>query len=407
MSLVERAKNIILTPKTEWPVVAGEATPAAQLIAGYVLPLAAVAAIAGFIGIVLVGAVLGRLGVHIGLVWAVAGAIYQVVMAVVMVYVMAFIIDALAPSFGAQKSFPQALKVAAYAYTPVWVVGIVKIIPLLGILVLLAAIYAIYLLYLGLQGVMRAPAEKAAGYTAVVVIVGIIVAIVINVVGGLIMAAGTIGAGAVDGFHMGRAPVTYDRDSTAAKLDEFSRKMEAANRRMEEAQKSGDSGKQMEAAMAAVGTALSGGKGVDPVQLDQLKPFVPDKFLGLERTDLRTDRSGVKGLMVAKAEGVYGDGAGKRVNLEVTDTGGAAGLVGLAAWMGVQGEHEDSQRREVTRQDGDRMVHEAVDKHGGPSEYTVILGQRFIVSAHGRGVDLATLESGVNNLDLAKLASLK
>ena len=111
--------------------------------------------------------------------------------------------------------------------------------------------------------------------------------------------------------------------------------------------------------------------------------------------------------MVAKAEGVYGDGSGKSVQLEVTDTGGAAGLVGLASWMGVQGEHEDSRRREVTRQDGDRLVHEAVDKHGGPSEYTVILGRRFVVSAHARGVDLATLESGVNGLDLAKLAALK
>ncbi|HXS53710.1 MAG TPA: Yip1 family protein [Usitatibacter sp.] len=407
MSLVERAKNIIVTPKTEWQVVAGEATPPGQLIVGYVLPLAAIAAIAGFIGIVLVGAALGHFGVHIGIVWAVAAAVYQVVMSVIMVYVMAFIIDALAPTFGAQKAFPQALKVAVYCYTPVWVMGIVKIIPFLGILVLLAAIYAIYLLYLGLQGVMRAPSEKAAGYTAVVVIVGIVVAIVINVIGGIIMAAGTIGAGAMGGYHMGSGAVTYDRDSTVGRLDEFSRKMEEANRRMEQAQKSGDSSQQAQAAMAALGTALSGGKGVEPVQLDQLKPFVPEKFAGLERTDMRTDRSGVKGFMVAKAEGVYGDGAGKRVNLEVTDTGGAAGLVGLASWMGVQGEHEDSQRREVTRQDGDRLVHEAVDKHGGPSEYTVILGQRFVVSAHGRGIDLPALESGVNGLDLAKLSALQ
>ncbi|HUI98702.1 MAG TPA: Yip1 family protein [Usitatibacter sp.] len=406
MSLVERAKNIIITPKTEWPVIAGESTPAGQLIAGYVLPLAAIAAVAGFIGMSLVGALLGAFGLHLSLAWGVVWAIYQVVMAVVMVYVMGFIIDALAPSFGAQKSFAQALKVAAYTYTPVWVMSIVTIIPLLGILVLLAAIYAIYLLYLGLQAVMRAPSEKAAGYTAVAVIVGIIVAIVIRAVGGMIMAAGTIGAGAMGGFHMGRGPVTYDR-SSVAKLDEFSRKMDEANKRMEEAQKSGDANKQMEAALGAVGTALSGGKGVEPVQLDQLKPFVPDRFAGLPRTETRSDRSGVKGFMIAKVEAVYSDTQGKSVDLEVTDSGGAAGLMGLAAWAGVQGEHEDDQRKEVTRQDGDRLVHEEVYKNGGTAKYDVVVGQRFFVSAQGHGVDLATLESGVNGLDLGKLGALK
>ena len=406
MGLVDRAKNIIVTPKTEWAAVAADTTPDSQLIVGYVVPLAALAAVCGFIGMSLIGAGLGMFGIHVGFVWGLALAAYQFVMAIVMVYVLAFIIDALAGSFGAQKGFPQALKVAAYSYTPVWVASVVTIIPFLGILVLLAALYAIYVLYLGLQGVMRAPQEKAAGYTAVVVIVGIIVAIVVRVLGGAILSAGTIGMG---GFGMGgrHAPaVVFDKDSAVGKLDEFNRKMEQANKRMEEAQKSGDPNKQMEAALGALGTALSGGKGVDPVQLDQLKPLLPDTFAGLPRTETRADRSGVKGFMVAKAEGIYGAG-GKRVDLEVTDTGGAAGFVGLAAWAGVQGEHEDSQRREVTRQEGDRMVHEVVNKHGGSNEYTVVVAQRFIVSASGSGVDLDTLKSGVNAVDLGKLQSLK
>ena len=50
MNLVDRAKNMIVTPKTEWNVVAAEATPQAELITGYLLPLAGISAIAGFIG---------------------------------------------------------------------------------------------------------------------------------------------------------------------------------------------------------------------------------------------------------------------------------------------------------------------------------------------------------------------
>ena len=88
----------------------------------------------------------------------------------------------------------------------------------------------------------------------------------------------------------------------------------------------------MEAAMGALGTALSGGKGVDPVQLDQLKPFVPEKFAGLPRTDMKTERGGMAGFTMARAEARYADNAGKNVALEVMDTGGMAGLMGLATW---------------------------------------------------------------------------
>jgi hypothetical protein len=190
------------------------------------------------------------------------------------------------------------------------------------------------------------------------------------------------------------------------KLEEFGKKMEEANKKMEAAQKSGDPGKQMEAAMGALGTALSGGKGVEPVSIDQLKPLVPEKFAGMPRTDLKTERSGVTGFMVAKAEATYSEADGKRVELEIVDTGGAAGLMGLATWMGIQGEREDSNRRESTRKEGNRLVHEEVDKRGGRSKYTVIVAERFVVTAEGRA-DINTLKSAVASLDLSKLESMK
>src|SRR5512141_2890767 len=127
MSLVELARNIIVTPKTEWQAIAVQSTPDSQVIAGYVLPLAAIAALAWFVGVSLVGVSTPFTGtMRIGIAWGLVAAILHLVMAVVMVYVLAFIIDALAPSFGAQKGLSQAIKVAAYAYTPVWVMGIVQ-----------------------------------------------------------------------------------------------------------------------------------------------------------------------------------------------------------------------------------------------------------------------------------------
>ena len=273
MQLIQRAKNIVLTPKTEWEAIAADPTPTGKIVTGYVLPLAAVAAIAGFIGMCLVGMSLPFLGTYrMGIGWGVALAIYNVIMAVVFVYVVGFIVDALAPTFGGQKSMAQAVKFAAYSYTPAWLAAVFTIVPALGFLVLIGALYGLYLLYLGLPRLMKNPPDKSAGYTALVVVCAIVVGFIISIIGGMITAPAMMAA------HMGSpsSRVTFDKDSAAGKLDQFAKKMEEAGKKMEAAQKSGDPNKQMEAALGTLGTVISGGKGVEPVQLDALKPFVPE-----------------------------------------------------------------------------------------------------------------------------------
>lgn len=403
MRLVERARNIIVSPSSEWDTIAADSTSTGKLLTGYVLPLAAAAAIAAFIGMVFIGQTLPFLGHYrMGLGWGLAYLVYSVVMAVVFVYVLGFIIDALAPTFGGTRNLHQAVKVAAYSYTPVWLLGLLAVIPVLGFVSLIGVLYGLYLLYIGLPRLMRNPPDKSAGYTALVVVCAIVVGFIVGAIGSLITAPAMLSAGA------GSAAGSFERGSAGAKLDEFARKMEEAGKRMEAAEKSGDPGKQMEAAMGALGTALSGGAGVEPVQVDALKPFVPERFAGLPRTELRTDRSGVAGLMAARVEGHYGEGD-KRVELDVVDTGGAAGLTGLAAWaaMGVVSESETADRVERMKREGGRLVREEISKRDGTHTYSVIVADRFMVTAEGEGVDIAALRSAVNALDLKRLESLK
>jgi hypothetical protein len=402
MSLIDRAKNIILSPKTEWDVIAGESTAPASLITGYVLPLAAAAAVAGFIGSALV---LGMFGGVFGVGAALIGAIIHVIMAVVSVFVLGFIVDALAPTFGGQKDFPQALKVTAYSYTPGWVFGLLAIIPFLGTLAaIVGGLYGIYLLYLGLPKLMKSPQDKSVPYLIVVIVCAIVLWAVIGMLSMCAVGGGIAGAGLMGQ----RAANEVRREAATARLEEFGRKMEEANKKMEAAQKSGDAGKQMEASVAALGTALSGGKGVEPVQIDQLKPMIPATFAGLPRTDESAERAGVAGLMTTKVSGTFADaGAGKNVHLEIDDTGGAAGLMTLASFMGVQAEREQNGRSERTRKEGSRMIHEESDKRANTSKYTVVLAERFVVSAEGNNVDLNALKSAVGGLDLGKLESMK
>lgn len=181
--LIERVKNVLLSPKTEWPVIAQEQTDIVKLYTGYIMILAAIPAVFGFLG----NAVFSPLG--IGLSFVVMILTYA--LALGMVFVVALIIDALAPTFGAQKSQIQALKTVAYANTASWVAGIFLIIPLVGWIIALAgSIYALVQLYFALPHTMKAPSEKTGGYFAVVLVITIVLSWII----GAIVAAITIGA---------------------------------------------------------------------------------------------------------------------------------------------------------------------------------------------------------------------
>ena len=408
MGLVDRVKNILLTPKTEWPVIAGENSTTAELMGGYVAPLAGIAVLCGFVGNSIVGMSLPFVGTYRTPILAGIGvAVFSFAMAFVGIFIMSLIINALAPTFGAEKNAAQAMKVAVYSYTPAWIAGILGILPALGLLGVLISLYGLYLLYLGLPRLMKNPEEKSIGYTAVVVICALVIGFVFSLMAGGLMAltggAGMMGAMGRGGSH----DVTFDKDSPMGKLEGFGKKMEEAGKKMEAAQKSGDPNAQMAAATEALGAVLGGGKRFEPVGIEQLKPLVPEKLAGLPRTDTSAEKGGPPGLQISKAEARYGDGAGKEIELEVTDTGGASGLMGLAGWMNVQGEKESGGRVERTRKEGSRMVHEEYSKQGGEAEFTVVVADRFVVSARGRGFPIEALRSAVGSLDLAKLESMK
>jgi len=181
MNLVERVKNILVTPKTEWPVIAAEKTTVADLYQGYIAILAAIPAVAGFIGSILIG---------FSIVGGLIQAVLTYVLSLALTYVMALIIDALATTFDGQKNQVQALKTAAYTYTASWVAGIALIVPIIGgLIALLGSIYGIYLLYLGLPATMKCPSDKAVGYTAVTIICGIVLGWIVAAIAAFVVAS--------------------------------------------------------------------------------------------------------------------------------------------------------------------------------------------------------------------------
>jgi Yip1-like protein len=187
VNLVERVKNLIVQPRSEWATIASEPHTVQELYTAYVMILAAIPPVATFIGYSLVGVGMFGASYRVPIASGVAQLVLSYLLSLAMVYVLALIIDALAPSFGGEKGFLQALKVAAFAPTASWVAGVFTIIPVLGILALVGSIYSLYLLYLGLPMLMRAPEDKAVPYTVVVILVAIVLAVVIGALGALVV----------------------------------------------------------------------------------------------------------------------------------------------------------------------------------------------------------------------------
>jgi len=187
MNLIERAKNIILTPKKEWDVINNEEANPQSILVGYVIPLVSIGAIAAFIGYGLIGINLGFgikwKGTELGLKFALTHLISGVLGA----YIAAFVIDALAPNFKSEKNFGRSFQLVAYSYTAGWLGGVFNILPSLAIIGTLCGIYGLYLLYIGLPILKKTPKENQTGYFVVSLVVLIVVYFVLALIIGLIL----------------------------------------------------------------------------------------------------------------------------------------------------------------------------------------------------------------------------
>jgi hypothetical protein len=276
MNIVTRVKEMLLAPQATWPVIEGEQTDTATLYAQYVMILAAIPAVAGFIGMSIFGVsgfgVSMRVPLMSGLVQMVLG--YGLGLA--MVYVLALIADFLAPKFGGQQNPMSALKLIAYSSTASMVGGIFALIPALGVLGLVASLYSLYTLYLGVPTLMKVPQEKSVVYTVVLVVCAIVVGVIMGTVLGAVRGGPTMGmSGGMHApgpvsietpkgtFKVEQAPgggtvkmqtpdgaVTVD----VAKAQAWGKRMEEASKKMQAAQQSGNQA-EMEQAMKEM-TAL-------------------------------------------------------------------------------------------------------------------------------------------------------
>ena len=382
--LVERVKNILLTPGAEWVRIEGEAASIKGLYVGYACILAAIGPLAQLIGGQVFG--YGALGVSFrpSLIGAISGAIVSYVLSLAGVFVLALVIDALAPTFGGTKDRIQAMKVAVYSSTAAWVAAIFGLFPPLALLSILG-IYGLYLLYLGLPTLMKAPKDKALGYTGLIVVAYIVIYLIIGAVVGAIAGVGMMGAAnSIAGASVTSAAPAGQVNIGGAKVDLA--RLDAA-------------AKQMQA-------AADGKSNIVVVPIDTLKGMLPAALpTGYVRGDVSGESGGAGAIQGSSAEGVYNKGD-SRITLTISDTGAAGALATLGGAMGVQSEHQTATGYEKVHLDGGRMVSEEWDNQSKSGKYSVMVGSRFMVAAEGQAGDIADLKAAVGSAPLDRLAAL-
>ena len=398
----------MLRPGEAWQQIAEEAPDIASICTRYLVFLAAIPAVAGFIGYSLVGAGAFGFSVRVPIVQGLVGMVVGYALSLAMVLVMALVASALAPRFGGQAQLPRAFQLIAYGATAGWVGGVFSAVPALAMLGVLAALYSVYLIYRGAPVVMRVPVERAVGYTAALIVCGIVAGLVVGLVTSVVTPrpgafAGVGGAGSLRGPSVAGPGVNIALPGTGITID--TAKVEAANRRMEEAQSRGDT----QAAGQAMGDMMSaalGGKGGAPLAPETLRAMLPEALGSMPRTAVEARSEAAMGIQFTNVSAQYAEGE-RLIEVRMQDIGAVPALaIGMATWSRstVDRETPDEVER-VYRRDG-TAIKEEYRKDGTSASLVMLLPNGVLLEGSGN-LPMDELRAALQAVPAGQVAALK
>ena len=174
--------GLMAQPKDEWKSIRDERCTIGKCYCSHVLLLAALPAIAYFIGTSQVGWVIGAKSVRLSTESAlqIAGLTYLTML--VGIFAMGKTIHWMSQTYGATQNLPQSIALAAYTATPLFLTGIMLIYPILWLnllIGLMALAYTIYLLYIGLPIMMKISQERGFLFASAVMGVGLVMLVAV------------------------------------------------------------------------------------------------------------------------------------------------------------------------------------------------------------------------------------
>jgi len=392
-ALIARAKAILLQPKVEWPKIEAEPATIGGIYSSYVVYLAAVPVLCTLVGSLIFGYGFAGVTYRPSVPAALTTAVLQYGLALGGVYVFALIIDALAPRFGGQKEPVSAFKLAAYAATASWLAGVFTLVPGLSFLSILG-LYSLYLLYTGAPILMKVPADRALSYTAVIIVVGIVIGLVAAALATCILPSQ---GPASQGELSGKINLPGGASLDMGKLDEAAKRMEKMAKRMEQTQPGAQSDGE---------PPTEDGESVPPIAADDLKALLPKTVPGgFAQSDVSTSTGGAAGFSFGTAKAVYTKGEA-RITLSLVDMGAMGAFAALGSAFGANASEETATSYSKMGQVDGRMTIEDFNRETKSGKYGVIVSDRVMLEAEGSGAGMDDLKSAVDAIDIGSVEAL-
>ncbi len=170
--------GLLAHPEEEWKTIHREHCTVTRCYCSHVLLLAALPAIAGYIGTTQVGWQVTTRELHkLTPDSALQIAVLFYITMLVAVFSVGKMIHWMGRTYGSKQSLAPCIALAAYTATPLFLIGIMLLYPLLWLNLLLglpALAYTVYLLYTGVPVMMGVPKERGFLFASAVLAVGLV-----------------------------------------------------------------------------------------------------------------------------------------------------------------------------------------------------------------------------------------
>lgn len=371
--LVARSRNIVLTPREEWKVIAAEPESTASVFSRHVLPLAAIGPIAALIGGQVFGYGAFGFSYRPGLMPAIGVALVSYVLVLAGIALLAFLADYLAPRFDGRANRNHAFKLIAYGSTASLLAGIFGLVPSLSLFGLLG-LYSLYQIYTGVGPLMQVPEDKALAYTAFTILAALVLWLLVMPLTTAI--TGALGLSALSSSDDAGGEITLPGGGAidTGRMDEMSRRIEDA----------------------------ASGR-VSPVEASRLAALLPKAIGGWTREETETTAVGELG---STASGEYQRDE-KRFTLRIIDMSAMGPIAGMGAAIGIEQKREDDSGYERTTTADGRLQTETWHTADKSGKFATVLANRFLVEAEGQAESIDELKAAVaaiNPNDLEDLA---
>lgn len=183
--LIHQIRDILIHPSKAFSELKEKQVTQGELTRKFILYLAAIPPIAGFLGKTIIGQSVPFIGYyHVpffsGLLWSVL--LY--LLSIAGIYLLSIIVNSLSVNFGCVRDEVASFKLVMVCFVPLFILGFCSIIPALTGLFILG-LYGIYLLYIGLPILSSCPEEKVLSFTVVISLIAIILTLLFYRIAGL------------------------------------------------------------------------------------------------------------------------------------------------------------------------------------------------------------------------------